>query len=199
MDKILQKREIKKANSLNTLAEDIAIVDSFLNKVSCNNFMDKSNANSGTTTLPIVVCKDTIPVYLKAFQNMNDAFTRLESGSDNIQSLLSQFINAFENFDNEQQKLAGALIDFGEFVPAFSYSQLPMDFMLSHNEYATLDFMSNCKKSLHILEQVNSYLADAVSTADKSKCMALSPYITGCSYNIYHSIEVYNTKKNPEH
>ena len=187
MNTTLQKKAIKKANNMSTSTEDMILVNEFMEKI-VSNATSESMKPESIATLPLIKCRDMMMDYLSAFHSLEKAF----SGLDLTYSADSfdLFCKALEKFDEIQIDFAEVLIDFGSFVPSFIYEELPETFMLSHDDYVSNKFMENCKFSLDILSLVEKELVVALEEADKSKCMALSPIITGCSYNIFHSTEI---------
>lgn len=191
MDKVLRKKEIKKANNMDTIKEDVILVNKFLENV-CPQVESKGAAKA-ITTLPLIKCREMLPKYKDAFFKLAESFGAFEKNE--TMELLEAFYRTFQEYDDVQTEFAELLIEFGEFVPAYIFEELPEKFMLEHDEFSNNTFIENCRFSLDILSIVNNNIDAALDNADKSKCMALSPIITGCSYNIFHVLEIH--KKNP--
>ena len=187
MNTTLQKKAIKKANNMSTSTEDMILVNEFMEKI-VSNATSESMKPESIATLPLVKCRDMMPDYLAAFHNLEKVFAEFELTYS--EDGFDLFYQSLKEFDEIQINFTEALIDFGDFIPSFTYEEFPKTFMLSHDDYVSNKFIENCRFSINILSLVEKELVVALEEANKSKCMALAPIITGCSYNIFHSAEI---------
>lgn len=189
IDKVLLKRELKKNNGMDTLDEDVQILNSFFDQVLIDDTDDENKKKTGKILKhPLVECRELYSEYIPAFTAMENVFQKLKAKK--TEENFDLFIEQFRKYDDILIELSAALIDFGNFIPAYDYKDLPAEIVLSHDRFFSISVLDYVEEILPVIKKINKYIKEALDEADKSKCMTLSPYLTGYGYNVEHLIEI---------
>lgn len=179
IEKIINKKNIKEANGMNTDAEQAAILTEFVNM--CNDIdvdmeysdelqkcIDKYPVMS---PLPIIICKEHLPLYFELYNDMKNKFI----SASNNQTLTQEFIRSFELFEEFFVCHYGEnLLKVGNWEKEEPLQDVSIDNILA---VACDDAFVSLQRLLSLLEKANAHLPRILNDCNKGQCMYFYPVV----------------------
>jgi len=183
IEKIIQKKNIKEANGLDTSEEEMKILSAFV-EMSLNNACENSDddmsvelkklleKNPVPSPLPYIICKEQASLYFELTQKLK------EQGLIVLQQncVTPEFLQAFDLLDEffclyyGEQLLSFADWALEKKLDGISIDDVP-EYDKNRNKYDQI------YKLIQMLEQVNKQLIPILETHNKGKCMCFYPLV----------------------
>lgn len=181
IEKIIQKKNIKEANGLDTSEEEIKILSAFVEmsneikdfeddmSVELKKLLEKHPVQS---PLPYIICKEQAPLYFELSQKLKEQGVMII----HLNYVTPEFLQTFDLLDEFFCLYYGEhLLSFADWAPEEKLDGISIDNVPEYDKNGNK--YEQIYKLIQMLELVNKQLIPILETHNKGKCMCFYPLV----------------------
>lgn len=195
LERLSKKIDIKYNNQLDTSLDIMEWIDLYYSGSNCDApektdsvseeqaVVQKMIHDIGISDIPIAACKQLLPLFQQYVHEMRTSFSSFASTP--TKGNKKRVKKIFLTYYYFSEYFANALMNFGDWVPAYNgYEWLPDD-LFSYRNSKCQDCITLVQDALELMGKVEKSVSEAIFAYSKDKCMTLSAAISSISLNLF--------------